>query len=316
LINRWGSTLPFTPFHMGVALIVKPGLDRNFSVITFGIAQVAMDIEPGIGMLTDADVLHGPTHTLLGAIVIAMLVLLVAPSVCNYLLSRWNREVVHYKLFRELQAEVPSKRAMAIGAFFGTFSHVILDSLIHHDIQPLLPFTGSNPVQGMVTHDEVYQACVVAGVIGAVTWSAIKLARCATDVDGARAPLPAAAPPSVWGRLGSRFAIYVVLHIASLSRTCPIDRKRALLCGRVDCRCLARCSGNGDPHCCQGLADEGLAAVGGHVCGTPAHDLFRLPTRPADSAKRDTDHYGHWRRERDSNPRGAVNPHTLSRRAT
>jgi hypothetical protein len=57
--------MPFTPFHMGAALIVKPGLNRNISVITFGLAQVAMDIEPGIGMLTGADVLHGPTHTLL-----------------------------------------------------------------------------------------------------------------------------------------------------------------------------------------------------------------------------------------------------------
>lgn len=65
--------MPFTPFHMGAALIVKPGLNRTFSVITFGLAQVAMDIEPGVGMLTGADVLHGPTHTILGALVIAYL---------------------------------------------------------------------------------------------------------------------------------------------------------------------------------------------------------------------------------------------------
>ena len=37
---------------MGAALIAKPGLNRHFSVITFGLAQVAMDIEPGVGMLT------------------------------------------------------------------------------------------------------------------------------------------------------------------------------------------------------------------------------------------------------------------------
>ena len=73
---------------MGAALIAKPGLNRNISVITFGIAQVAMDIEPGVGMLTGADVLHGPTHTILGALVIAYLVMLFAPGVCNYLANQ------------------------------------------------------------------------------------------------------------------------------------------------------------------------------------------------------------------------------------
>ncbi len=48
---------------MGVALIAKPVLNRRFSMMTFGIAQVAMDIEPGVRMWAHADVLHGPTHT-------------------------------------------------------------------------------------------------------------------------------------------------------------------------------------------------------------------------------------------------------------
>ena len=69
---------------MGAALIVKPGLNQKFSIITFGIAQIAMDIEPGIGMLTDADVLHGPTHTVLGALIIACLVIYIAPSICRF----------------------------------------------------------------------------------------------------------------------------------------------------------------------------------------------------------------------------------------
>ena len=83
---------------MGAALMAKPGLNRNFSVITFGIAQVAMDIEPGVGMLTGSVVLHGPSHTILGALVIAYLVMLIAPSICSYLLRRWNKEVILHKL--------------------------------------------------------------------------------------------------------------------------------------------------------------------------------------------------------------------------
>jgi membrane-bound metal-dependent hydrolase YbcI (DUF457 family) len=166
--------LPFTPFHMGAALIAKPWLNRNFSVITFGIAQVAMDIEPGIGMLTGADVLHGPTHTILGALIIAYVVMRIAPSVCNYLVRRWNKEVTYHRLAWLVQPETTSKTAVTVGAIFGTLSHVFLDSLIHHDIHPLLPFSKANPLTDLVSHDGVYQFCAVAGVLGAVAWVAMQ----------------------------------------------------------------------------------------------------------------------------------------------
>jgi membrane-bound metal-dependent hydrolase YbcI (DUF457 family) len=174
---RKRTKLPFTPFHMGAALIVKPGLNRNFSVITFGIAQVAMDIEPGIGMFTGAEVLHGPTHTILGALVIAYLVMLIAPSICSYLQMKCNKEVIHYNLLRLVQSEAVTKTAVIIGALFGTLSHVALDSLMHHDIQPLLPFSQGNPLMGLITHDEVYQFCGAAGVLGAIAWIVIKFIR-------------------------------------------------------------------------------------------------------------------------------------------
>ena len=193
--------MPFTPFHMGAALIVKPVLNRYFSVITFGLAQIAMDIEPGVGMLTGADVLHGPTHTILGALFIAYLVTLIAPSVCSYLLTKWNKEVIHYKLPWLVQSEVVPKTAVIIGAFFGTLSHVALDSLMHHDIQPLLPFSKANPLMGLITHDGVYQLCAIASVLGVAAWLAIKwVGRSARAVGVSVAPEPLVinAPQGFW----------------------------------------------------------------------------------------------------------------------
>lgn len=169
---------------MGAALMVKPGLNRNFSVITFGIAQVAMDVEPGVGMLTGADVLHGPTHTILGALVIACLVMLIAPNVCRYLLTKWNKEVIHYKLPRLVLPEAIPKTAVMIGAFFGTLSHVALDSLMHHDVQPLLPFSKANPLMGLISHDGVYQLCAIASVLGVAAWLAIRWVGRAKQVVG------------------------------------------------------------------------------------------------------------------------------------
>ena len=80
--------MPFTPFHMGAALIVKPATGNRFSLLTFGIAQIAMDIEPGVGMLFDRSVLHGPTHTVLGALVIAALTAWMAPWLSRPILKR------------------------------------------------------------------------------------------------------------------------------------------------------------------------------------------------------------------------------------
>lgn len=100
---------------MGAALFTD-GARRNFSVITFGIAQIAMDIEPAD--VTGADVLHGPAHTILGALIIAYLVMLISPRVCSYLLTKWNKEVIHYKGPRLVQPEAVPKTSVVIGAFF------------------------------------------------------------------------------------------------------------------------------------------------------------------------------------------------------
>ena len=155
---------------MGAAFIVKPALNRRFSLITFGIAQVAMDVEPGIRMVLGTEALHGPTHTILGALVIAFLVMLIAPSICNHLLAKWNKEVIYYKRPWLVHLGPVSKTAVIMGACFGTLSHVILDSLMHHDIHPLSPFSQTNPFMGLLTHDGLYQACTIAGVLGITAW--------------------------------------------------------------------------------------------------------------------------------------------------
>jgi membrane-bound metal-dependent hydrolase YbcI (DUF457 family) len=66
------------------------------------------------------------------------------------------------------------QEAVTVGAFFGSLSHVALDSLMHHDIHPLAPFSQANPLMGLVSHDGVYQLCAIAGVLGAVAWAAMQ----------------------------------------------------------------------------------------------------------------------------------------------
>lgn len=159
---------------MGAALIVKPAGRKYFSVLTFGIAQVAMDIEPGIGMALGWDVLHGPSHTILGALGIACLVAWIAPWLCNPILRRYNREVLHHGLPWLQEPHSVQRTAVLAGAFFGTLSHLLLDSLMHHDIHPMSPFSDANPLRGFVSYDGVYQLCVVLGLLGVVLWIGVK----------------------------------------------------------------------------------------------------------------------------------------------
>jgi membrane-bound metal-dependent hydrolase YbcI (DUF457 family) len=162
--------MPFTPFHMGAALIVKPAARHYFSLLTYGMAQIALDIEPGIGMALGWSVLHGPSHTILGALLIAGIVAWLAPWLCNPILHRYNREARYYGQDWLLEPDAVSRTAAMIGAFFGTLSHLFLDSLMHHDIHPLAPFTDANPMLDLVSHDGVYQMCTLMGLIGMFLW--------------------------------------------------------------------------------------------------------------------------------------------------
>ena len=167
--------MPFTPFHMGPGLAIKAVAGRHFSVLVFGIAQVAMDIEPAIGMMREAPVLHGWTHSYIGATAIGIAVLLLAPVLCRPILRRWNRELGHHRLGWLKSDEDIGWTAAATGAFLGTYSHVVLDSIMHADITPLSPWSQANGLLGCVSLDALHVACVAAGVFGVAAWIAAGL---------------------------------------------------------------------------------------------------------------------------------------------
>jgi hypothetical protein len=155
---------------MGAAMVVKPGAGQRFSVIAFGLAQVIIDIEPGVGMIRGAETLHGPSHTIIGALLVAMLVVMISPKIGYWILGRWNREVRFHKLNWLVENPTISRTAAISGAFFGTLSHIFLDAFMHDDVHPLSPFSNANPLLHLIAHDAVYQLCAVMGVIGTLAW--------------------------------------------------------------------------------------------------------------------------------------------------
>ena len=155
---------------MGAGLIAKAAVDRHISLISFAVAQIAMDIEPGLGLLTGAATLHGWSHMVGGALVIAGLVTAIARPIVPWLVARWNCEVTHYRVSWLAVTEPFTWSAAAAGACFGTLSHIALDALMHADMHPFAPIHAANPLLWRVAHDTVYSMCALGALVGLVAW--------------------------------------------------------------------------------------------------------------------------------------------------
>jgi hypothetical protein len=157
--------MPFTPIHMGPGLAVKAALGRRFSLMVFGFSQVAMDIEPLVRMIRGDTVIHGFTHTYLGATIVGVVAALVGRPLCNRLL-RFFRPGPGFGFLQWLGVtEEIGWRASLTGAFIGTYSHVLLDSVMHSDMAPLFPWRESNFLQGAISIEALHMLCVASGLI-------------------------------------------------------------------------------------------------------------------------------------------------------
>jgi membrane-bound metal-dependent hydrolase YbcI (DUF457 family) len=159
--------LPFTAYHMAPGLAAKAVLRGNFSLVVFGCAQVIMDVEPLVARLNGTGNYHGATHNLAGATVIGA----AAAVTGKYLVDAGAI------LLR--RGERPRRRMLwsvaFLSAFFGSFSHVILDGLVHPDVAPWSPLSRSNQLLGLVSESSLKTICIWTGVIGAVAYVTVVL---------------------------------------------------------------------------------------------------------------------------------------------
>lgn len=118
--------MPFTLFHFGAGALAKSIAPRHFSFASFAVSNVLIDLEPLVRMLgiLDDTILHGPTHTFPGAVVIAALTL---PSI-----RLWDRTAAALHLTSLRPPAVPTWMVLR-SALIGTLSHVLLDAQMHAD---------------------------------------------------------------------------------------------------------------------------------------------------------------------------------------
>jgi membrane-bound metal-dependent hydrolase YbcI (DUF457 family) len=127
-----------------------------------------MDIEPLIRLLRHDRIVHGVSHTYLGATLIGLLSLLVGRLVCQWLLGYWSPRGISPLMDWLRGPRTISWSAALSGALIGTYSHVFLDSVMHGDMQPYWPLDDGNELLGVVTIGHLHLFCIAAGIMGAV----------------------------------------------------------------------------------------------------------------------------------------------------
>ena len=166
--------MPFTPLHMGPGILLKALLQGFFSLIIFGWSQILMDLQPLFAMITGMGSLHGFSHTYLGATLIALISAFTGKWVYDLVMNFVKNDFTGYqkKLFdvpRELTISV-----CIVSAFLGTCTHVVLDSIMHGDMEPFYPFNPDNNLHLLLSIETLYKFCIYTGVIGTVIFFAIR----------------------------------------------------------------------------------------------------------------------------------------------
>ena len=151
--------MPFTPYHLGPALLFGVLLFRWFDFPTFLAANVVVDIRAALVYLGYLDgTLHGPLHTFAIGSVLA----LVLSAVVYVIKPMFNRVFAPLELAQERRW-----RAVVAAAMVGVSLHICLDSMLYTDIRPLFPLE-YNPLFGVLGSVAVYGLCLLAFVLGTV----------------------------------------------------------------------------------------------------------------------------------------------------
>ena len=133
--------------------------------MVFGWAQVIMDIQPLVVLLTGDGHLHGFSHTYVGATLIG-----IGSALTGKYAAEFGLRFIGQARY------LPISWPVAItSAFIGSFSHVLLDSVMHADVEPFSPFMLNNPVLGFLSVELLHKLCLYSGLLGVGLYFAISL---------------------------------------------------------------------------------------------------------------------------------------------
>ena len=149
--------MPLTPFHWGPSSWIGLILFKIFDFSTLLVASVIVDIEPFCVFVFNAPwPLHGFLHSFLGGSIAAILT-----AIILYLLRKPIKKVM--AIFR--LAQDSSFKKILWTSFFGVYFHLLLDSFLYREMNPLYPLKG-NPFFGLFSSQQIYLFCSLSFLVG------------------------------------------------------------------------------------------------------------------------------------------------------
>lgn len=159
--------MPLTPFHFGPGLLLKAIFEKSFWFSSFVLANVLIDLEVLHNLAYGRLPLHGILHTYLAGTVIGLF-----SGVMMAVIGLGLAQVVSLRIFRLHQLLRQSwKRTLLlsmIGGLAGGISHILLDSLMHRDMQPFWPLQFANTLAGSVGVGALHAVLALMGLLGGV----------------------------------------------------------------------------------------------------------------------------------------------------
>ncbi len=152
--------MPFTPFHLGPALVLGLPLRSVVHAPTFILANVIVDIEPLAVLLFNLNYpLHGYLHMFVIAIPFG-----IAIGYIMFLVERYFRSF-YRALLLETERDLRLRSYLVAGAW-GCGLHVLLDAPLYSDIRPFYPLS-INPLYKPYIAMDIYIICSWLMVLGA-----------------------------------------------------------------------------------------------------------------------------------------------------
>lgn len=171
--------MPITPFHFGPGLLIKAYLPTHLSWTVFALANILIDLEPIAWFLFSGEPAHRQWHSYPGATLVIAVCLWPGRPLAECWLRWWNRQLSPAQALRlgcGIRITIP---AALLGATLGAYSHILLDSFMHADMQPLWPWSAGNVLLSKIPIDGLHLFCLAATI-----WGGLRLALNRTRLPG------------------------------------------------------------------------------------------------------------------------------------
>jgi membrane-bound metal-dependent hydrolase YbcI (DUF457 family) len=159
--------MPITPFHFGPGAAINSLAPKYVSFLAFCTANVLIDIEPLYYMVTRQHPLHRFFHTYIGTTIIMTLTAFIF-FVALKLAER-------IKLPNIFKWQSLKSRSIWLGAAAGSYSHIVLDSIMHSDILPLAPFSNENILYQLISLKNLHLFCICSAIAALVIFGVRRL---------------------------------------------------------------------------------------------------------------------------------------------